>query len=148
MYPVKSCRIILWHCMVFDTCCTLFQTLGQPIQARFQESEERPKAFEDLGKQIQQYMKTVHAFKAKVFPYFWQMQGSGANLFWILSKLLQTKSWCSLLSSWCLLYFQKWMLAWKYDCRLKIRCWFLHGRENASSSRTSVLWLQSFGWSV
>lgn len=46
----------------------LFQALGQPIQARFQESEERPKAFEDLGKQIQQYMKTVHAFKAKVFP--------------------------------------------------------------------------------
>ncbi|XP_075020589.1 heat shock 70 kDa protein 4 isoform X2 [Calonectris borealis] len=41
------------------------KTLGQPIQARFQESEERPKAFEDLGKQIQQYMKTVHAFKAK-----------------------------------------------------------------------------------
>uniref|UniRef100_A0A8C0VI13 Heat shock 70 kDa protein 4 n=1 Tax=Cyanistes caeruleus TaxID=156563 RepID=A0A8C0VI13_CYACU len=41
------------------------KTLGQPIQARFQESEERPKAFEDLGKQIQQYMKAVHAFKAK-----------------------------------------------------------------------------------
>uniref|UniRef100_A0A8C0BDL0 Heat shock 70 kDa protein 4 n=1 Tax=Buteo japonicus TaxID=224669 RepID=A0A8C0BDL0_9AVES len=41
------------------------KTLGQPIQARFQESEERPKAFDDLGKQIQQYMKTVHAFKAK-----------------------------------------------------------------------------------
>uniref|UniRef100_A0A8B9Z975 Heat shock 70 kDa protein 4 n=1 Tax=Anas platyrhynchos TaxID=8839 RepID=A0A8B9Z975_ANAPL len=44
---------------------TELKTLGQPIQARFQESEERPKAFEDLGKQIQQYMKTVHAFKAK-----------------------------------------------------------------------------------
>ncbi|NXD25499.1 HSP74 protein, partial [Spelaeornis formosus] len=41
------------------------KTLGQPIQARFQESEERPKAFEHLGKQIQQYMKAVHAFKAK-----------------------------------------------------------------------------------
>lgn len=55
--------------MFVDICCTLFQTLGQPIQARFQESEERPRAFEELGKQIQQYMKTVHAFKAKVFPY-------------------------------------------------------------------------------
>uniref|UniRef100_A0A8C3LD87 Heat shock 70 kDa protein 4 n=1 Tax=Chrysolophus pictus TaxID=9089 RepID=A0A8C3LD87_CHRPC len=44
---------------------TELKALGQPIQARFQESEERPKAFEDLGKQIQQYMKTVHAFKAK-----------------------------------------------------------------------------------
>lgn len=48
--------------------CASFQALGQPIQARFQESEERPKAFEDLGKQIQHYMKTVHAFKAKVCP--------------------------------------------------------------------------------
>lgn len=55
--------------MSFGICYALFQTLGQPIQARFQESEERPKAFEDLGKQIQQYMKAVHAFKAKVFPY-------------------------------------------------------------------------------
>ncbi|KFP87183.1 Heat shock 70 kDa protein 4, partial [Acanthisitta chloris] len=44
---------------------TELKALGQPIQARFQESEERPKAFEDLGKQIQQYMKAVHAFKAK-----------------------------------------------------------------------------------
>ncbi|XP_062443734.1 heat shock 70 kDa protein 4 isoform X2 [Rhea pennata] len=54
-----------------DKLCSIYEkfvsedTLGQPIQARFQESEERPKAFEDLGKQIQQYMKIVHAFKAK-----------------------------------------------------------------------------------
>ncbi|KAH0629749.1 hypothetical protein JD844_012087, partial [Phrynosoma platyrhinos] len=41
------------------------KAVGQPIQARFQESEERPKAFEELGKQIQQYMKAVLAFKAK-----------------------------------------------------------------------------------
>ncbi|NXU47397.1 HSP74 protein, partial [Turnix velox] len=44
---------------------TELKALGQPIQARFQEAEERPRAFEELGKQIQQYMKTVHAFKAK-----------------------------------------------------------------------------------
>ncbi|XP_048717558.1 heat shock 70 kDa protein 4 isoform X2 [Caretta caretta] len=44
---------------------TELKSLGLPIQARFQESEERPKAFEDLGKQIQQYMKVIHAFKAK-----------------------------------------------------------------------------------
>lgn len=55
--------------MGFDTCCSLFQALGQPIQARYQESEERPKAFEELGKHIQQYMKTVLAFRAKVFMY-------------------------------------------------------------------------------
>ncbi|XP_035290134.1 heat shock 70 kDa protein 4a [Anguilla anguilla] len=39
--------------------------LGQPIQDRFMEAEERPKAFEELGKQIQQYMKIVEAFKTK-----------------------------------------------------------------------------------
>lgn len=30
------------------------------------EAEERPKAFEELGKQIQQYMKFVEAYKMKV----------------------------------------------------------------------------------
>nr|XP_006631871.1 PREDICTED: heat shock 70 kDa protein 4 [Lepisosteus oculatus] len=39
--------------------------LGQPIQERYLEAEERPKAFEELGKQIQQYMKIVEAFKSK-----------------------------------------------------------------------------------
>uniref|UniRef100_A0A8C9X3Z6 Heat shock protein 4b n=1 Tax=Sander lucioperca TaxID=283035 RepID=A0A8C9X3Z6_SANLU len=40
--------------------------LGQPIQERYTEAEERPKAFEELGKQIQQYMKFVEAYKMKV----------------------------------------------------------------------------------
>ncbi|MED6293793.1 Heat shock 70 kDa protein 4 [Characodon lateralis] len=39
--------------------------LGQPIMDRFMEAEERPKAFEELGKQIQQYMKFVEAYKMK-----------------------------------------------------------------------------------
>ena len=30
------------------------------------EAEERPKAFDHLGKQIQQYMKVVEAYKTKV----------------------------------------------------------------------------------
>lgn len=42
------------------------QSLGQPIQERYLESEERPKAFEEMGKQIQQYMKIVEAYKTKV----------------------------------------------------------------------------------
>lgn len=48
------------------------KTLGQPIKIRFQESEERPKLFEELGKQIQQYMKVISSFKNKVsfFPLF------------------------------------------------------------------------------
>uniref|UniRef100_A0A665WEA5 Heat shock 70 kDa protein 4-like n=1 Tax=Echeneis naucrates TaxID=173247 RepID=A0A665WEA5_ECHNA len=43
--------------------------LGQPIQERYTEAEERPKAFEELGKQIQQYMKFVEAFKMKEEQY-------------------------------------------------------------------------------
>uniref|UniRef100_A0A8C9X405 Heat shock protein 4b n=1 Tax=Sander lucioperca TaxID=283035 RepID=A0A8C9X405_SANLU len=43
--------------------------LGQPIQERYTEAEERPKAFEELGKQIQQYMKFVEAYKMKEEQY-------------------------------------------------------------------------------
>uniref|UniRef100_A0A8I5ZTY1 Heat shock 70 kDa protein 4 n=1 Tax=Rattus norvegicus TaxID=10116 RepID=A0A8I5ZTY1_RAT len=45
------------------------RTLGQPIKTRFQESEERPKLFEELGKQIQQYMKVISSFKNKEDQY-------------------------------------------------------------------------------
>ncbi|XP_069002129.1 heat shock 70 kDa protein 4a isoform X2 [Embiotoca jacksoni] len=38
---------------------------GQPIHERYMEAEERPKAFEELGRQIQMYMKIVEAYKAK-----------------------------------------------------------------------------------
>ncbi|KAM4748038.1 heat shock 70 kDa protein 4 [Rhinophrynus dorsalis] len=48
---------------------TDLKNLGQPIQMRYQEYEERPKAFEELGKQIQLYMKVVHAFKNKEEAY-------------------------------------------------------------------------------
>ncbi|MBN3271931.1 HSP74 protein, partial [Polyodon spathula] len=37
--------------------------LGQPIQERCQEAEERPKAFDDLGKRVQHYLKVVGAYK-------------------------------------------------------------------------------------
>ncbi|KAM4621949.1 heat shock 70 kDa protein 4b [Polymixia lowei] len=43
--------------------------LGQPIQERYMEAEERPKAFEELGKQIQLYMKAVEAYKTKEEQY-------------------------------------------------------------------------------
>ncbi|CAB1453592.1 unnamed protein product [Pleuronectes platessa] len=39
--------------------------LGQPIQERYMEAEERPKAFEEFGRQIQMYMKIIEAYKAK-----------------------------------------------------------------------------------
>uniref|UniRef100_A0A668TCV8 Heat shock protein 4a n=1 Tax=Oreochromis aureus TaxID=47969 RepID=A0A668TCV8_OREAU len=39
--------------------------IGQPIHERYVEAEERPKAFEELGRQIQMYMKIIEAYKAK-----------------------------------------------------------------------------------
>lgn len=51
------------------TCnCHCLQKLGQPIMERYTEAEERPKAFEEMGRQIQQYMKFVEAYKMKVKP--------------------------------------------------------------------------------
>ncbi|XP_056430906.1 heat shock 70 kDa protein 4 isoform X2 [Hyla sarda] len=48
---------------------TDLKNLGQPIQTRYHEYEDRPKAFEDLGKQIQLYMKVINAFKNKEEAY-------------------------------------------------------------------------------
>ncbi|XP_044520589.1 heat shock 70 kDa protein 4 [Gracilinanus agilis] len=48
---------------------TELKNLGQPIKNRFQESEERPKAFEELGKQIQMFMKIVDSFRNKEEQY-------------------------------------------------------------------------------
>ncbi|RXN35181.1 heat shock 70 kDa 4-like protein [Labeo rohita] len=48
---------------------TELKTLGQPIQERYTEFEERPKAFDELGRQLQQYMKIVEAYKTKEEQY-------------------------------------------------------------------------------
>ncbi|XP_069827780.1 heat shock 70 kDa protein 4 isoform X2 [Dendropsophus ebraccatus] len=48
---------------------TDLKNLGQPIQTRYQEFEDRPKAFDELGKQIQLYMKVINAFKNKEEAY-------------------------------------------------------------------------------
>lgn len=40
--------------------------MGQPVLDRYMESEIRPKAFEELGRQIQVYMKFIEAYKTKV----------------------------------------------------------------------------------
>uniref|UniRef100_A0A3Q2YEI2 Heat shock protein family A (Hsp70) member 4 like n=2 Tax=Hippocampus comes TaxID=109280 RepID=A0A3Q2YEI2_HIPCM len=41
------------------------RSLGQPIQDRHREHEDRPKAFEELGKRLQFYMKFVDSYKQK-----------------------------------------------------------------------------------
>lgn len=46
--------------------CIVFQRLGQPIQDRHREHEDRPRAFEELGKKLQLYMKFVDSYKQKV----------------------------------------------------------------------------------
>ncbi|CAM9125711.1 unnamed protein product, partial [Lampetra fluviatilis] len=38
--------------------------LGAPIQERFRENEDRPRAFEELGRLVQQYSKVAEAFKS------------------------------------------------------------------------------------
>ncbi|CAJ0954227.1 unnamed protein product [Ranitomeya imitator] len=48
---------------------TDLKNLGQPIQTRYQEFEDRPKAFEELGKQIQLYLKVINAYKNKEEAY-------------------------------------------------------------------------------
>jgi len=42
------------------------QRLGQPIQERHRENEDRPRAFEELGKKLQLYMKFVDSYRQKV----------------------------------------------------------------------------------
>ncbi|XP_054481227.1 heat shock 70 kDa protein 4a [Anoplopoma fimbria] len=44
---------------------TELKKMGQPICERYMEAEERPKAFEELGRLIQMYMKIIEAYKAK-----------------------------------------------------------------------------------
>lgn len=39
--------------------------LGQPIQDRHREQEDRPRAFEQLGKKLQLYMKTVDSYRQR-----------------------------------------------------------------------------------
>lgn len=39
--------------------------MGQPIFERYMEAEERPRAFQELGRLIQMYMKIIDAYKAK-----------------------------------------------------------------------------------
>lgn len=46
----------------------ILQRLGQPIQDRHREHEDRPRAFEELGKKLQLYMKFVDSYKQKVSP--------------------------------------------------------------------------------
>lgn len=58
--------------------------MGQPVLDRYMEAEIRPKAFEELGRQIQVYMKFIEAYKAKVTD-----TGQQTNNFLYLPKMVK-----------------------------------------------------------
>uniref|UniRef100_A0A8C1YEB4 Heat shock 70 kDa protein 4-like n=1 Tax=Cyprinus carpio TaxID=7962 RepID=A0A8C1YEB4_CYPCA len=48
--------------------------LGEPILNRYMEAEERPKALDELGRQIQQYMKVVEAYKDELYDHLDELE--------------------------------------------------------------------------
>uniref|UniRef100_A0A7N8Y1W7 Heat shock protein 4 like n=1 Tax=Mastacembelus armatus TaxID=205130 RepID=A0A7N8Y1W7_9TELE len=50
---------------VYEEKLDALKRLGQPIQDRHREHEDRPRAFEELGKKMQLYMKFVDSYKQK-----------------------------------------------------------------------------------
>uniref|UniRef100_H3DJ04 Heat shock protein family A (Hsp70) member 4 like n=1 Tax=Tetraodon nigroviridis TaxID=99883 RepID=H3DJ04_TETNG len=50
---------------VYEEKLEALKRLGQPIQDRHREHEDRPRAFEELGKKLQIYMKFLDSFKQK-----------------------------------------------------------------------------------
>ncbi|XP_062378945.1 heat shock 70 kDa protein 4L isoform X1 [Sardina pilchardus] len=38
---------------------------GEPVEERYREAEERPRAFDELGRKIQTFLKTIEAYKQK-----------------------------------------------------------------------------------
>ncbi|KAM7375849.1 hypothetical protein PAMP_005616 [Pampus punctatissimus] len=50
---------------VYEEKLDALKRLGRPIQDRHREHEDRPRAFEELGKKLQLYMKFVDSYKQK-----------------------------------------------------------------------------------
>ncbi|TMS21086.1 Heat shock 70 kDa protein 4L [Larimichthys crocea] len=50
---------------IYEEKLDALKRLGQPIQDRHREHEDRPRAFDELGKKLQLYMKFVDCFKQK-----------------------------------------------------------------------------------
>uniref|UniRef100_A0A7N6ACR3 Heat shock protein 4 like n=1 Tax=Anabas testudineus TaxID=64144 RepID=A0A7N6ACR3_ANATE len=50
---------------VYEEKLDALKRLGQPIQDRHREHEDRPRAFEELGKKLQLYIKFVDSYKQK-----------------------------------------------------------------------------------
>lgn len=71
--------------------------LGQPICERYMEAEERPKAFEELGRLIQMYMKIIEAYNAKdeMYDHLDELEVTRVDklvkdgMVWMNSKMIQ-----------------------------------------------------------
>uniref|UniRef100_A0A8C2WP79 Heat shock protein 4a n=1 Tax=Cyclopterus lumpus TaxID=8103 RepID=A0A8C2WP79_CYCLU len=48
--------------------------MGQPIYERYMEAEERPKAFQELGRLIQMYMKIIEAYKDELYDHLDELE--------------------------------------------------------------------------
>uniref|UniRef100_A0A4W6EWN0 Heat shock protein 4a n=1 Tax=Lates calcarifer TaxID=8187 RepID=A0A4W6EWN0_LATCA len=72
--------------------------MGQPIHERYMEAEERPKAFEDLGRQIQMYMKIIEAYKDEQYDHLDELEVTRVDkhvndaMVWMNSKMNQQNS--------------------------------------------------------
>lgn len=67
IYYLSYCTLRTTNNILILTHPFIFQRLGQPIQDRHREHEDRPRAFDELGKKLQLYMKFVDSYKQKVF---------------------------------------------------------------------------------
>uniref|UniRef100_I3JP35 Heat shock protein 4a n=1 Tax=Oreochromis niloticus TaxID=8128 RepID=I3JP35_ORENI len=69
--------------------------IGQPIHERYVEAEERPKAFEELGRQIQMYMKIIEAYKDELYDHLDELEVTRVDkqvndaMVWMNSKMNQ-----------------------------------------------------------
>uniref|UniRef100_A0A4W6FJA4 Heat shock protein family A (Hsp70) member 4 like n=1 Tax=Lates calcarifer TaxID=8187 RepID=A0A4W6FJA4_LATCA len=62
LYLLNICFVF---CPFYEEKLDALKRLGQPIQDRHREHEDRPRAFEELGKKLQLYMKFVDSYKQK-----------------------------------------------------------------------------------
>ncbi|XP_034051396.1 heat shock 70 kDa protein 4L isoform X2 [Thalassophryne amazonica] len=64
--------------------------LGEPIQNRHREHEDRPRAFEELGKKLQLYMKVVDSYKQKDEQY---LHVSAEEMSTVEKCVIETTGW-------------------------------------------------------
>lgn len=75
--------------------------MGQPIQDRHRENEDRPRAFEELGKKLQLYMKFVDSYKQKVNPLKYAMPFNQQTEVGIVFESDAICMFCILLHKYC-----------------------------------------------